>query len=133
MIKINVLTIFPELYYPMFEQTVLKKAIAKEKIKINLIDIRQYSTNKHKKVDDYPYGGGEGMLLTVQPIDEAIIQNNLQHSRMLFTSPKGQVIKQDLLYDLRNRQEEITILVGRYEGVDQRVLDKYNFEEISIG
>ncbi len=132
MIKINILTIFPNLYEAFVAETIINKAIQKDKLEINVIDIREYSKNKHKKVDDYPYGGGEGMLLMVQPIDDAIIENNLSSSKMIYTSPKGKTIDQNMLYDL-SKEEEITILVGRYEGVDQRALDKYEFEEISIG
>ncbi len=132
MIKINILTIFPNLYEAFVAETIINKAIQKDKLEINVIDIREYSKNKHKKVDDYPYGGGEGMLLMVQPIDDAIIENNLSSSKMIYTSPKGKTIDQNMLYDL-SKEEEITILVGRYEGVDQRVLDKYEFEEVSIG
>ncbi len=132
MIKINILTIFPNLYEAFVAETIINKAIQKDKLKINVIDIREYSKNKHKKVDDYPYGGGEGMLLMIQPIDDAIIENNLSSSKMIYTSPKGKTINQDMLYDL-SQEEEITILVGRYEGVDQRVLDKYKFEEVSVG
>ncbi len=132
MIKINILTIFPNLYEAFVAETIINKAIQKDKLEINVIDIREYSKNKHKKVDDYPYGGGEGMLLMVQPIDDAIIENNLSSSKMIYTSPKGRTIDQNMLYDL-SKEEEITILVGRYEGVDQRVLDKYEFEEVSIG
>lgn len=132
MIKVNVLTLFPNLYTPLKEETIIKKAIDKKQLSINIIDIRAYTKNKHNKVDDYPYGGGEGMLLQVEPIDEAIIQNKLNGTRFLYTSPKGKVIKQDLLYEL-STEEEITILVGRYEGVDERIFSLYNFEEISIG
>ncbi len=132
MIKINILTIFPNLYEGFVSETIIKKAIDKNKLEVNIIDIREYSKNKHKKVDDYPYGGGEGMLLMVQPIDDAIKANSLECSKMIYTSPKGKTINQPMLYEL-SEEEEITILVGRYEGVDQRVLDKYKFEEVSIG
>lgn len=132
MIKINVLTLFPELYIAMQQDTIVKKAVEKEILHLNLINIRDYSLNKHHKVDDYPYGGGEGMLMTIEPIDRAIQANNLQNTRLLVTMPKGKVIKQKILNDL-SQEEEITILVGRYEGIDQRVFEKYNFEYISIG
>lgn len=132
MIKINVLTIFPDLYKAMQEETVLKKGLEKGLLEINVIDFRKYSTNKHKKVDDYVYGGGEGMILQIQPIDQAILQNQLQRTKLIYTSPKGHTLNQKKLYNL-SKEEEVTILVGRYEGVDNRVFEKYNFEEISIG
>ncbi len=133
MTNINVLTIFPNLYDAFLNETIIKKAIDKNKLNVNIINIRDYTENKHKKVDDYPYGGGEGMLLMVQPIDDAIIKNGLENTKMIYTSPKGKVINQNLLYNLTEQYKDITILVGRYEGVDQRVLDKYCFEELSIG
>lgn len=132
MIKINILTIFPNLYENFISETIIKKAIDKGSLEVNVIDIRDYAFNKHKKVDDYPYGGGEGMLLKVEPIDEAIKANINKQEKMLYTSPKGEKISQKMLYDLA-KEEEITILVGRYEGVDQRIIDKYNFEEVSVG
>lgn len=132
MIKINILTLFPDLYKAMTEGTVLKKAIDKNKVELNVIDIRDYSLNKHKKVDDYIYGGCEGMLLQIEPIDRAIELNKLENSRLIYTSPKGKTINQDYLYELA-QDSEITILVGRYEGVDQRVFEKYKFEEVSGG
>lgn len=132
MIKINILTLFPDLYKAMTEGTVLKKAIDKNKVELNVIDIRDYSLNKHKKVDDYIYGGCEGMLLQIEPIDRAIELNKLENSRLIYTSPKGKIINQDYLYELA-QDSEITILVGRYEGVDQRVFEKYKFEEVSGG
>lgn len=132
MIKINVLTIFPELYEVLTKETIIAKAIQKGELTINIINIRDYTNNKHKKVDDYPYGGGEGMLLMIQPIDESIKVNNLTETKKIYTSPKGKTLNQEILNNLAT-EEEITILVGRYEGVDQRVFEKYDFEELSIG
>ncbi len=132
MTKINILTLFPNLYEGLKSETIVNKAINSGKLEINVINIRDYTDNKHGKVDDYPYGGGEGMLMCVQPIDDAILQNNLQNTRLIYTSPKGKTIKQDDMYDLA-KEDEITILVGRYEGVDERLFNLYEFEYYSLG
>lgn len=132
MIKINILTIFPELYTAMQEDTIVKKAIENKMLNLNIINFRDYTDDKHKKVDDYPYGGGEGMLLKIQPIDTAIKAFDLKKTKLLYTSPKGERLSQNKIYKL-SQEKEITILVGRYEGVDHRVFQKYNFEEVSIG
>lgn len=132
MIKINILTIFPELYTAMQQETIVRKAIENKQLELNLINFRDFSIDKHNKVDDYPYGGGEGMLLKIQPIDSAIEYFKLASSRLIYTSPKGVTLDQNKIYEL-SAEKEITILVGRYEGIDQRVFEKYQFEEISIG
>lgn len=132
MMKINILTLFPELYSQMQKETIVKKAIESGELVINIVDFREYSENKHKKVDDYPYGGGEGMLLLAQPIDDALIKNSLTNTRLIYTSPKGAQLDQAKIYSLA-KEKEITILVGRYEGVDERIFELYDFEEISIG
>ncbi len=132
MIKINILTLFPNLYEGLKSETIVNKAIVSRKLELNIINIRDYSDSKHGKVDDYPYGGGEGMLMNVQPIDDAILKNNLQNTRLIYTSPKGKTIKQEDMCELA-KDDEITILVGRYEGVDERLFDLYEFEFYSLG
>ncbi len=130
--KINILTIFPELYNSFLCESIIGRAIASDKIEVKIIDIRDYTANKHKKVDDYLFGGGAGMLLTPGPIASAIESNNLSKTMIINTSPRGQVLTQALAKDLSEHQE-ITILVGRYEGIDQRIIDKYVNLEVSIG
>ncbi len=130
--KINILTIFPKMFDGWQAEGMISKAIERGVVEINVIDFREYAENKHKKVDDYPFGGGEGMLLMPQPIMSAIEANNLDSTHVIFPSPKGSVLNQNKLEELKDF-DEITLLAGRYEGVDQRVIDKYVDEEISLG
>lgn len=130
--KINILTIFPKMFDGWQSEGMIAKAIERGIVEINIIDFREYTENKHKKVDDYPFGGGEGMLLMAQPIMSAVEANDLGNTHFIFPSPKGKVLNQQKLEELKEL-EEITLLAGRYEGVDQRVIDKYVDEEISLG
>ncbi len=130
--KINILTIFPRMFDGWQAEGMISKAIEREVVEINVIDFREYAENKHKKVDDYPFGGGEGMLLMPQPIMTAIEANNLDTTYTIFPSPKGSVLNQAKLEELKEL-DEITLIAGRYEGLDQRVIDKYVDEEISLG
>ncbi|MGL4589707.1 MAG: tRNA (guanosine(37)-N1)-methyltransferase TrmD [Mycoplasmatales bacterium] len=130
--KINILTIFPELFSDFRLVGIVAKAIKQEKIEFNIIDIREYTENKHNKVDDYVFGGGEGMLFMCQPVFSAIRENNLEDSHLIYPSPKGVTLNQKKLEELAE-MSELTILCARYEGVDQRVIDTFVDEEISIG
>lgn len=130
--KINILTIFPGLYKSFMEEALISRAIDKGIIEFNIIDFREYSTNKHHKVDDYSFGPGAGMVLKCQPIEDAILANNLQLTPILNTTPRGQLFSQELAHKFA-QMDEITFLVGRYEGIDQRVIDKYVDYELSIG
>ncbi len=130
--KINILTIFPEMFHSWMNEGVIGRAIGNELVQINIIDFRDYTENKHKKVDDYPFGGGDGMLLMAQPLFDAIEQNKLQSSHVIYPSPKGSVLSQDKLEDLSSFSE-VTLVAGRYEGIDQRFIDTYVDEEISLG
>ncbi len=130
--KINILTIFPEMFTGWKNTGMIAKALERDIVEINVIDFREYTTNKHKKVDDYPFGGGEGMLLMAQPIISALKENELVDSHVIFPSPKGPVLNQHKLEQLKELKE-ITLIAGRYEGVDQRVIDNYVDEEISLG
>lgn len=130
--KINILTIFPEIFDGWKNTGMIKQALDRNLVEINVIDIREYTTNKHKKVDDYPYGGFDGMLMQVQPLDDAILANNLVNTHVIFPSPKGDVLKQSVLEQLATR-DEITLVAGRYEGVDQRFIDMHVDQMISVG
>lgn len=130
--KINILTIFPEIFEGWQNTGMIKQALDRNLVEINVIDIRDYTTNKHKKVDDYPYGGFDGMLMQVQPLDDAILANNLEDTHVIFPSPKGEVLKQSLLEQLATK-DEITLVAGRYEGVDQRFIDMHVDQMISVG
>lgn len=130
--KINILTIFPEIFDGWKNTGMIKQALDRNLVEINVIDIREYTTNKHKKVDDYPYGGFDGMLMQVQPLDDAILANNLVNTHVIFPSPKGEVLKQSVLEQLATK-DEITLVAGRYEGVDQRFIDMHVDQMISVG
>ncbi|MBR2377547.1 MAG: tRNA (guanosine(37)-N1)-methyltransferase TrmD [Clostridia bacterium] len=130
--KVDILTLFPEMFTPL-EESIIGRAKESGKIEINVYNIRDYSKNKHKNCDDYPFGGGAGMVMTPQPIADAIKAVDPDHkAKRIFTSPKGSTFTQKRVKDLIEA-EHIVILCGHYEGVDQRVIDKYIDEEISIG
>lgn len=130
--KITILTLFPEMFAPLF-QSILGRAVEEKKIEIQVVNIRDYAENKHFKCDDYPFGGGAGMVMMPQPIGSAIDALDPDHgARRIYMSPKGEVFKQQKVYELLN-YEHIILLCGHYEGVDQRIIDLYIDEEISIG
>ena len=130
--KINILTIFPEMFDGWMNCGMVGIAKRNDIIEFNIIDFREYAENKHNKVDDYPFGGGEGMLLMAQPIDSAIMTNNLDKTNIIFPSPLGKVFNQEKA-DQLSKCSEITLIAGRYEGIDQRVLDMHVDEMISLG
>lgn len=128
--KINILTLFPEMFTPL-QESMLGRAREKGILDINLINIRDYTEDKHNRVDDTPFGGGAGMVMQVQPILSAYRENHLQ-GPCLYMSPRGKMLNGEMAESL-SRQEEITILCGHYEGVDQRTLDLLQAEEVTIG
>ena len=128
--KINILTLFPEMFTPL-QESMLGRAREKGILDINLINIRDYTEDKHNRVDDTPFGGGAGMVMQVQPILAAYRENHLQ-GPCLYMSPRGKMLNGEMAESL-SRQEEITILCGHYEGVDQRALDLLQAEEVTIG
>ena len=130
--RIKVLTLFPEAYDGL-TVGILDKAIKAGKFSLELFQIRDYSLDKHKKVDDAPFGGGAGMLMTPQPIYDAIMAADPEHlCKRIYLSPKGQTLTQDKVVSL-SKESDLLFLCGSYEGVDQRVLDLCIDEELSIG
>ena len=130
--KITVLTLFPEMFTPL-QESILGRAQTQGKLDIEVVNIRDFAENKHFKCDDYPFGGGAGMVMMPQPIGSAISAVDPDHkARRIYLSPKGKTFKQDKVFELLNH-EHIVLLCGHYEGVDQRVIDLYIDEEISIG
>lgn len=129
--KIDILTLFPEMFAPI-NASILKRAQDKNLIEINIINFRDFATNKHKSVDDVPFGGGDGMVLMCQPIFDAINSVKTSDSKIIYMSPRGKTLKQSLAREY-TKYEHLIILCGHYEGVDQRVIDYFNMEEISIG
>lgn len=129
--KINVLTLFPEMFTPV-TSSILGKAGEKGILDINLINIRDFSTDKHNKTDEYPYGGGIGMVMFCQPIFDALRSVEAEGKKIIYMSPRGKIMDKEMITELA-AEVELTILCGHYEGVDQRVLDYWNMEEVSIG
>ena len=130
--KINVLTLFPEMFTAVTESSILGKAAEKGILDINLINIRDFSKDRHNKADDTPYGGGVGMVMFCQPIFDALRSIGAEEKKIISMSPRGSVLNQGKIEELASL-DEMTVLCGHYEGVDQRVLDYWNMEEISIG
>lgn len=130
--KIDILTLFPEMFEAL-NQSILGRAQKNNLIEINLINIRDFSKDKFKKCDDYTYGGGAGMLMTPQPIYDAIMSVKQENSYVIYLSPKGRLLKQNVVVELAKQYEHLILLCGHYEGVDQRVIDLLVDEEISIG
>ena len=130
--RIDILTLFPEMFAPL-KESIIGRAVKSGKIQINITDIRDYTEDKHRKCDDYPFGGGAGMLMTPQPVYSAVQAIDPEHkARRIFTSPKGRKFTQKVAKELL-KYDRILILCGHYEGVDQRVLDMCMDEEISLG
>ena len=129
--KINILTLFPEMFTAVTESSILGKAGEKGILDINLINIRDFSKDKHNKADDYPFGGGVGMVMMAQPVFDAIKHTGAS-GKMIYMSPRGKILDRTKIEELAELGE-ITILCGHYEGVDQRIIDEWDMEEISIG
>ena len=128
--KINILTIFPEMFEPL-KASMLGRAMENGIIEVSVTDIRDYTLDRHNRVDDTPYGGGAGMVMQVQPILDAFRAQGYG-GKVLYMSPRGEMLSGRLAHDLA-QEEEITILCGHYEGVDQRALDALEAKEVSIG
>ena len=129
--KFDVLTLFPEMFEPL-KQSIIKRASEKKLIDINLVNIRDFSEDKHNKVDDTPYGGGAGMLMKADVVDRAYNSVKSENAKVIYLTPQGKTLNQKVVKDL-SKQEHLILLCGHYEGIDQRVLDKIVDEEISIG
>jgi len=134
--RFDILTLFPEMFKSPFADSILKRAQDQEIININLHNIRDYSENKHHKVDDTPYGGGAGMLMTCQPLFDCIetVQKikKTEKQKVIFLTPQGKTFTQKTAERL-SKQDRLILLCGHYEGVDERVRESLVDEEISIG
>ena len=132
--RIKVFTLFPDMLRAMLSESILGRAIEKELIQVELFNIRDYTLDRHRSTDDYPFGGGAGMVMTAQPIVDAITQNTGAgfRGRRVYLSPRGRRLDQRIVEELA-REEELVLLCGHYEGVDQRALDMVIDEELSIG
>lgn len=136
---VKVMTLFPEMFIGPLGNSIIQRAKEREIIDLEYINIRDFADNKHKKVDDYPYGGGPGMVMTPQPIfdcyDYAVSTLDLKEGekpRVIYLSPKGKTFNQQMAIEL-SKEKSIIMICGHYEGVDQRVIDEIVTDEISIG
>ena len=130
--KITILTLFPEMFAPL-QESILGRAQNSGKLNISLVNIRDFAENKHKKTDDYPFGGGAGMVMMPQPVGSAIEAVDPDHkARRIYLSPKGETFKQSKVFELLS-YDHLVLLCGHYEGIDQRIIELYIDEEISIG
>jgi tRNA (guanine37-N1)-methyltransferase len=130
--KLTVLTLFPEILTGFFESSIMKRAVDRGLVSYDLVNIRDYATDKHHKCDDEVYGGGAGMLMLPGPTGRALEAAGSPGKRTIYVTPSGRLFNQGYARDLA-KEPELVLLCGRYEGVDQRVIDKYVTDEISIG
>lgn len=130
--KIQILTIFPEMCGEVLGGSILKRAQEKKLASLEAVDLRKWATGKHRTTDDAPYGGGPGMVMKIEPIDRALTELRTPESQVIFLSPQGRKFSHPVAVEL-SRQSHLILLCGHYEGVDQRVADHLIDDEISIG
>ena len=132
--RIDIITIFPEFMQHFFNYSILKRAIKKKLINIQIHDLRKYSNNKHKKVDDYAFGGEAGMVMCIEPIDNCInsLKNKRSYDEIIYLTPDGQTLKQSMCNNL-SIKKNLILLCGHYKGIDHRVRELHITKEISIG
>ena len=130
--KITILTLFPEMVEPFFKSSIMKRAVQKGLIEYRIVNFRSYADNKHNKVDDEPFGGGAGMVIMTNSIANAINQLSLSKKRIVFPTPSGKLFNQKYAIELSS-EKELVFICGHYEGIDQRVIDSFVTDEISIG
>ncbi len=129
--RLDILTLFPDMFAPL-KESIIKRATNKNVVSINIVQIRDFSLDAHKKTDDVPYGGGAGMVMTPQPLYDAIQSVKTPNSHVIYLSPRGKVFKQQMAKEMCSF-EHLILVCGHYEGIDQRVIDLCVDEEISIG
>lgn len=129
--KIDILTLFPEMFQNFTTESIIKRAIDKKIVEVNIIDFRKYSNDPHQKVDDTPYGGGSGMVLMCQPIYDCIESIKTKDSKVIMLTPDGNVYKESIAYNLAT-EKHLILLCGHYEGFDERIRSIVDME-ISIG
>ena len=130
--KIQILTIFPEVCRAVLGESILKRAQEKHLVEIEAVDLRDWTTDRHRSTDDAPYGGGPGMVMKIGPIDRALAGLRKPESKVIFLSPQGRKFSHQIADEL-SRESHLILLCGHYEGVDQRVCDHLVDDEISIG
>jgi tRNA (guanine37-N1)-methyltransferase len=130
--KITVLSLFPEILKGFFESSIMAKAIDRGLVSYELVNIRDYATDKHRKCDDLVFGGGAGMLMLPGPLSRALETVGSPAKRTVFVTPSGRLFNQEMAADF-SREVELVLVCGRYEGIDQRVIERYVTDEVSIG
>jgi tRNA (guanine37-N1)-methyltransferase len=132
--RIDIITLFPEMFVGPFSESIVKRAIQKGLVQIELHDLRAYSTDKHQRVDDYAFSGGAGMVMMIEPVDNCIsaLKEKRQYDEVIYMSPDGEKLQQSLCNQLSLKQN-IILLCGHYKGVDERIREHLVTREISIG
>lgn len=130
--KINLLTLFPDMFEPVLNGSILGRAVDNKILEFNVLNIRDFTLDKHKSVDDSPYGGGAGMVMSAQPVFHALDSVDARSKKVIYMSPRGKVMDKDMI-DTLSSMDELVVLCGHYEGIDQRVLDHYSIDEVSVG
>lgn len=132
--RIDIITVLPDLLHGPFDDSIIRRARKKGIVEINLINLRDYSTDRHRSIDDYPFGGGAGMVMMVEPVYNCITHLTSQrtYDEIIYTSPDGQRFNQSMANEL-SMKENIIILAGHYKGIDQRIRDHLVSREISVG
>jgi tRNA (guanine37-N1)-methyltransferase len=130
--KITILTLFPQIIEGYFTSSIMAKAVDKGLIEYHIIDFRDFAADKHRTADDYPYGGGAGMVLKCEPLAGALDSVGARDKRVVFPTPSGRVFTQETARNL-SQEDELVFICGRYEGVDQRIIDEYVDDELTVG
>jgi tRNA (guanine37-N1)-methyltransferase len=130
--NIDILTLFPEMFGPVLGASMLGRAAGKGILNINTVNIRDFAENKHKKTDDTPFGGGAGMVMMVQPVSDALRSVNAESKRIIYMSPRGRRLDGGIASELA-KEDDLVFLCGHYEGIDERIIDYWKPDEISVG
>ncbi len=129
--KIDILTLFPEMFAPL-KESIIKRATSSGKVEINIINIRDFALPPHYRCDDEPFGGGAGMVMMCEPIFKAVQSVKTDDAKIFYMSPRGTVFNQNMAVEL-SQLNHVILLCGHYEGVDQRVINYFNMQELSVG
>ena len=130
--KFTVLTLFPGILQPYFESSIMARAVDRGLVSYQLVDIREFATDRHRSCDDAPYGGGPGMVLMAEPLSGALDSVEAESKRVAYLTPSGRQLTQEYAVEL-SREKELVLVCGRYEGIDQRIVDLYVHDQISVG
>ncbi len=130
--NIRILTLFPGIIEGFFASSIMAKAVQRGLINYEVVDFREYARDKHRSADDYPYGGGAGMVLKCEPLAGALDAVNAANARVIYPTPSGRLYTQEYA-DLLCKERDLVFICGRYEGIDQRIIDEYVDDEVSVG